>query len=570
MHTIEQTIYQEAQPNINSVYLGKNVRFTMITSRLIRFEYAEDGIFEDRQTLAVLKRNLGATRFSITADGDWHVIDTGDVIIRYLPDGNKLTKKNLNASFKLNGKEVCWYPGASAKGNLKGTIRTLDRCSGDTFFQRGKYNELYWTKFQLNDGFLSRDGWSVVDDSQNVAIVWTKDGKWVAPRPKKEFQDFYLLAYGHEYKDALADAARVFGSQPLPPRYTLGYWYCRYWAHTDIDFEEIISELDASDTPIDVVVIDMDWHLEGWTGYTWDKRYFPDPDEFLAELHRRGCRVSLNLHPADGVGRHEADFEAMAKEMKLDPKKIGKEGIPFNITDPNYMKAYFKVLHHPQEDRGVDFWWMDWQQGKTTAMRNLDTLPWINHLHWEDMQKRGKRPLIFSRFGGVGSGRYVIGFSGDTFSNWESLAYQPGFTAAAANVLYGYWSHDIGGHMPGVVEPELYLRWMQFGIYSPILRTHTTKYFPAERRFSAFPEPYRSMMLQEIRKRYEMVPYIYSENRRALDTGISLVSPLYYEYPETKEAYSEKKSYFFGSQFIVSPVVKAVDQSKEKKAGEGK
>ena len=127
--------------------------------------------------------------------------------------------------------------------------------------------------------------------------------------------------------------------------------------------------------------------------------------------------------------------------------------IPFDITDPRYMEHYFTLLHHPQEEAGVDFWWMDWQQGKTTAMPGLDTLPWINHLHWRDMERNprrgGKRPLIFSRFGGYGAGRYCIGFSGDTYSVWESLHFQPYFTATAANVLYGYWSHDIGGHHAG-------------------------------------------------------------------------------------------------------------------------
>ena len=107
---------------------------------------------------------------------------------------------------------------------------------------------------------------------------------------------------------------------------------------------------------------------------------------------------------------------------------------------------------------------------------------------------KAKRALLFHRWGGLGNHRYQIGFSGDTISVWDSLAFQPYFTATAANVGYAYWSHDIGGHMPGAIDPELYLRWIQWGIFSPILRTHTTKNPEAERRIWAYPEPYSDLM----------------------------------------------------------------------------
>ena len=210
-------------------------------------------------------------------------------------------------------------------------------------------------------------------------------------------------------------------------------------------------------------------------------------------------------------------------------------------------------------DLGVDFWWMDWQQGQKTALPGLDPLPWINHLHWRDMatnpERAGRRPLIFSRFGGIGAGRYCIGFSGDTHSVWESLQFQPYFTATAANVLYGYWSHDIGGHMPGEIDPELYTRWLQFGIFSPVVRTHTTKNPKAERRVWGYPDPYGKIMAEALRLRYEMVPYIYSEARAAYDTGLSLCRPLYYDWPEHDEAYRARDQYLFGRELLVAPVL---------------
>ena len=558
---LEQLEFKTAPARPENCVVNGKVRVSFLTPRLVRFEYASDGRFEDRESLAVMNRDLGAVELKVKWRGAQLRIESSELIVELDGDGSTpLNAENCRAFFKLSGSKITWHPGAANPGNLHGTIRTLDQCIGDRHIKWDKnQNPGKGKRIDLGNGFISRDGWNVIDDSSSAVYDLVNGAKWVVDRPEGERQDFYLFAYGHDYRQALADAAEVFGSQPLPPRFTLGYWFSRYWAYSDREIEEIIDTFDEFGVPIDVMVVDMDWHLEGWTGYTWDRRYFPDPDEFLAELHRRGCKVTLNLHPAKGVGRHEAQFPAMAAAMGVDPAKCDR--IELDLVDQRYVKNYFELLHHPEERRGIDFWWMDWQQGQKTRLKGLDPLPWLNHLHWEDMQKRGRRPLIFSRYGGPGSGRYAVGFSGDTYSNWESLAYQPYFTATAANILYGYWSHDIGGHMPGKIEPELYLRWVQFGAYSPVLRTHTTKNFESERRFFAYPQPYASLMAAVTRRRYELVPYIYSENRRAFETGISLCRGLYYDYPEEDNAYKFKNEYFFGGEMIVNPVTVPVSDT---------
>ncbi|MDD3885653.1 MAG: glycoside hydrolase family 31 protein [Victivallaceae bacterium] len=540
-----------------------NVRISIITSRFIRFEWSENGVFEDRQTLSVVNRDLGKVAFKVSKTAAGLVIDTGDVLIELTGDGKKFSAENLKVTFTQRGEKKFWQPGMDDSGNLLGSCRTLDLCDGgEKRCDMDHPESCPGEPVKLCNGLISRDGWSLIDDSTRVVIDKNGSGKWVAPRPAGERQDWYILFYGDDFAAALHDGAEVFGRQPLPPRYTLGYWWSRYWAYSDLEIEELMDGFDHNDIPIDVMVVDMDWHLEGWTGYTWDRRYFPDPDGFLKRLHERGVKITLNLHPADGVGKHEERFEEMARAMGLDPAKTDR--VKFDITDPVYMDNYFKILHHPEEKRGVDFWWMDWQQGESTAMKGLDTLPWINQLHWEDMLGRRdrKRPLIFSRFGGIGAGRYAIGFSGDTYSTWASLAYQVYFTATAANVLYGYWSHDIGGHL-GVCDPERYVRWTQFGAFSPILRTHTTKTPLGERRPWAFAEPYSLLLAAAIRRRYEMTPYIYSEMAEATRSGISLCRPLYYFDPSDDECYKHDQEYGFGSGMIVNPVVAPVEPESE-------
>jgi alpha-glucosidase len=577
---------QPAAPAENTVCFGR-ARFQFMTSRLVRMEWAEDSCFEDRPTLAVVNRQFDPVDFQAETHGQTLTLKTDSLTLTYTDDGKRFCKDNLSVVFELDGERVLWDPASPQTGNLGSTLRTLDGVNGNYKNERvsnpdylenklgkGQCGEpgQSFTEFtrmpvpvDLGIGLLSRDGWALIDDSANVVLAPVQGQQWVQERPAGTRQDLYLLAYGHDYKAALADGAEIFGRQPLPPRYAFGYWWSRYWAYSDEEIEGLVDSFDAMKVPMDVMVIDMDWHLEGWTGYTWDRRYFPDADEFLAEMKNRNMKVTLNLHPADGVGRHEEQFETMAQAMGVDSQTADK--VEFNITDPNYMNAYFEHLHHPDERRGVDFWWMDWQQGETTAMKGLDTLPWINHLHWQDMadnpDRGDKRPLIFSRYGGVGAGRYCIGFSGDTHSTWDSLAYQPYFTATASNVLYGYWSHDIGGHMPGEIEPELYTRWMQYGMYSPVLRTHTTKNPDAERRVWEYPDPYNQIMMDVIRQRYELVPYIYSESRQAFDNGISLCRPMYYDYPEQEAAYRARNQYMFGDQMLVAPVISPADAASE-------
>ena len=546
----------DANPNPNNVFELGQARFTLLSSRMVRLEWAADSQFEDRPSFAAVHRNCPTVHSTYEQKGKIHIIRTKYLVITYEPNGKRLTKNNISIRFQHDKRKAEWFPGLKDKANLGGTIRTLDETKGNRIHIQGPKRK--WVEIDLGQGLLSRSGWSVIDDSKTIVL----ENGWVTNRPDGERQDLYFIGYGQDFKNGLVDSARVFGKQPLPPRYAFGYWYSRYWAYTDKEIEEVVENHDKADIPLDVMVIDMDWHLEGWTGYTWDRRYFPDPQDLLQWLRDQELKITLNLHPADGVAPHEEQFIKMAR--KLGHKNM-KKAIPFDCTDKKFMKAYFEILHHPMEDDGVDFWWMDWQQGEETKLPGLDPLPWLNHLHWEDKAKRSKekRPLCFSRFGGLGSGRYPVGFSGDTVIAWETLAYQPYFTATAANVHYGYWSHDIGGHMPGTVPPELYLRWIQFGAYSPILRTHTTKDPNSERRIHEFPAEFSSLMIKAIKERYELVPYIYTECRKAMDTALSLCRPMYFEHSEEKEAYNAKGQYYFGDKMIVAPVTSPVDDKNE-------
>ena len=306
---------------------------------------------------------------------------------------------------------------------------------------------------------MARFGWAVVDDSRS--LVFTPDG-WLEPRQTPGNIDLYFFGYGLDFSACLGDFQQVAGGVPLIPRWILGNWWSRYWQYSEAELLGLMDEFKAYDVPLSVCIVDMDWHLtqtgntsSGWTGYTWNRLLFPDPPAFLAALHARGLKTALNLHPAEGIHPHEEQYIDFARWMGLDPED--GEPIRFDCADRRFMQGYFELLHHPLEAQGVDFWWLDWQQGARTSLPGLDPLWWLNHLHFYDAARGGgKRPFIFSRWGGLGNHRYPIGFSGDTVVGWDALDFQPAFTAAAANVGYGWWSHDLGGHMGGVEDDELY------------------------------------------------------------------------------------------------------------------
>ncbi len=527
--------------NPKSVVVSGDARFTILTPRLLRLEWSETGEFEDRSSYAFpTRRTSDPPRFTTQVDEDTLAVDTGALMLRYRQGSGRFTARNLSIAFSLDGERQTWAPGMPNPSNLRGTRRTLDECEGDA---------------ALDEGILSRAGWALFDDSGNVLF----DGAgWVAPRPDREAQDWYFFGYGHDYKAALSDYVRFGGPIPLIPRFVLGAWWSRYWEYSAQDLQGLVQGFEEHDLPLDVLVIDMDWHTpHSWTGYTWNRDLFPDPPAFLKWVRDRGLRVTLNLHPAEGVQSFEEIYPRFAKAMGADP--ASGEPIPFRITDKKFVKHYFELLHHPMEEDGIDFWWMDWQQGESSEVKGLDPLTWINHLHFCDSTRRGQRPMLYSRWGGLGNHRYPIGFSGDTYAGWPALQFQPYFTATASNVAYGWWSHDIGGHMGGATEPELYARWVQFGALSPCLRLHATKDPCTERRPWKYPaEAYRAAK-EAFHWRYRLLPYIYTMARLASDTGLSLCRPMYYEYPEEDAAYVARYQYFFGDQMIAAPIVHPAD-----------
>ena len=547
-----------------NIVLWRDYRITILDSRLFRIEKDIKHDFIDDATLSVWFRDMPKREYSVCISDNECRIDTG---VCSLIVAN--TRKDCRVVFDGISHTI------DNTDNLKGTYRTLDNCDGDIWVYEwvGKDAVPVDKKIELENGVCSRKGVAVMDDSGTPFLF--PDGTVHANAHTGS--DEYVFAFGHDYRGAVRSLFSICGRPPVLPDYVFGNWWSRYHAYSDCEYLGLLNKFEEENIPFTVVTIDMDWHYSfdvddvfgisekglntdyyggnnGWTGYTWNKNLFPDYRKFLKQIKKKRYAVTLNLHPALGVRWWEKQYYEFARAIGVDPET--KKKIDFDITDNRFINAYFEILHKPYEKEGVDFWWIDWQQGQKCAINGLDPLWSLNHYHFLGAAAEGKNPVILSRYAGVGSHRYPLGFSGDTYMSWKTLDYLPYFTATATNIGYTWWSHDIGGHQKGVKDDELYVRFVQFGVFSPVNRLHcmdseiVTKSPDAYGAAGAVAEKF-------LRLRHKLIPFLYSENVKTSLFGNALIEPLYYRW-DVEQAYKLKNEYIFGNSLLVAPVTEKI------------
>ena len=506
-----------------------SARFTVITPTLIRMEYAADRRFVDAPSYFAVQRAPRFRAATITNDGRTATIDTGALELRYEADGQPFGPNNLTA--KVRGRER-FSPASPKTENLGGASRTLDFWKG-----AGK----------LDDGILTRAGWYVLDDSRGPLL----EHGWIQER-ESSARDWYLFGYGHDYRAALSSLTAVAGPVPMPRKYALGVWYSRYWRYSAAELQTIAKEYAEHDFPLDVMVLDMDWHRAGWTGWSWNHELIPEPEQLLRAFHDSGLATTLNLHPADGVGPHEDAYPAFMRALGQEPAT--RATLPFDAADERYMKALFATVLAPLTQQGVDFYWLDWQQAPfTRSAPTLANLPWLNELFLRASRRADARGLSFSRWGGFGDHRHPIHFSGDAATSFEMLAFEVPFTATSSNSGLFFWTHDIGGHV-GPRDEEAYARWCQFGALSAALRSHSSRAADLDRRPWAYAAWAEASMKTSFQLRARLFPYIYSSVWQATQSSWPLIRAPYLDEPDAAEAYRQPQQYALGDTLLVAPV----------------
>jgi alpha-glucosidase (family GH31 glycosyl hydrolase) len=331
--------------NKDAIVSGKNYRFTILTDALFRYEWAEDGQFEDRASTFAVNRDLPVPEFRVLDNGEDSLeIITSRFHLSY--DKKRFSPSGLLVDVK--GKLTLWgsqWRYGDFGGTLGGTARTLDGADG---------------RIPMGSGVVSRKGYACIDDSGTMMF----DGNgWVGARKSGDRGDGYLFCYGHDYKDAIKAYYKISGSQPLLPRWALGNWWSRYHPYSADEYLTLMDKFREERIPLSVGVLDMDWHWvhdkrvthAGWTGYSFDRNLFPDPAAFGREMHKRDLKITLNDHPHNGVHAFEDSYEEMAMAVNHDTSHHNP--ILFDPTNPKFFKAFFDVLHRNVEKDACDFWW---------------------------------------------------------------------------------------------------------------------------------------------------------------------------------------------------------------------
>lgn len=544
-------------PQTNPIVVG-NTRITVITPALFRLEYAMQGRFVDEQTLFACNRDSLCNDFTFSEVApNRYQVETDFFRLQFDNDGFPAVGRYNMALYLKNadGTETDLKSRSNSGKNLGGAISTLDMVKD---------------RVPTQNGLLSREGWYVIDDTGKDLVIDNR----LALRDRTHVIDRYYFMYGRDFKAAFAALGAISGHVPMTRKYMHGSWYCRWWDYTADEYLQLVDDYDKNDFPIDNIVFDMGWHLQkeattgtgasvsrGWTGYTWNPRYIPDPEGLMRTMHERGLSVSVNDHPHDGIRPHEEGYADFLREIRREkPELIVNDSIvPFDLGDETYMKYFFKYTHEPSERKGVDFWWLDWQQSSMYP-RVLGTttpsLAWINKLYYDRSKRDGLRGASYSRWAGWGDHRYPIQFSGDSFANWNLLAFEVELTATSGNAGCYYWAHDIGGFYggSGPEYPELYARWTQFGAMSASLKIHCTRDPKLDRRPWMQGEAATRSLRAAYHLRSRLFPYIYSSVRQTHETMLPLIRQMYIDYPEADEAYENPQQYLFGDLLLVAPI----------------
>lgn len=539
-----------------------NARFDVISPHVIRAEYASNGIFEDRPTINVQNRNQGSVAHTAAVVNGWLEITTSAMKLRYQVGSGNFGGSNLQVLVNTGG-----MSGATGNVDWNEWHGVKDRSPNNLGAWYRAFDNPAWLP-ELHDGILDRDGWFNLDDTSAAVLA---DG-WPQPRAEgRTYRDGYIFAYGRDYKRAMQEFVKLTGRIPMLPVKAFGNWYSKYEAIGDSTYRNtLIPRFRSEQVPLDVLIIDTDWKAPGaWSGWNWNTSLFPDPAGFLAWTGQQGLLTGLNIHPgidswADPMYQQAQD-DAGGTLREQGWNLCGIACFTWNLAREDHAWSFLN-LHAPFDQQGNDIWWLDWCcENLYVDNPGLTPDTWANQVYADSFRIRGKRPMILSRIGASNGSRdnatapgawaehrNTIQFTGDTPGNWDILAYLTRVTQRHQNIGMAYVSHDIGSFHGDTLSDDLYMRWVQFGTFAPILRLHSD-------HAPRLPWEYASVKAHAVKFlqiRHALIPYLYKLSREAYETGLGLTRPMYIDWPGESNAYSASyaSQYMLGDALLVSPI----------------
>ena len=521
-----------------AMILGTNFRITVLTERLIRLEFSPAGTFNDLKTELVSFRNFDVPVFSKKEDDTYLEVETSYFKLSYDKGTDfkgTMVNPSKNLRIEIKNTSVTWYYGCPEAKNFYGSNISAEKKT---------------TENAENKGLYSIDGVVSFDDSDSYRI----NELGSVEEPIKDNKDIYVFAYNKDFGLVVNDYFKLTGLPALIPRYALGNWWSRDIAYTADEVKELVGNFEKYDIPISVFLFDKEWHITETdniknieTGFTFNDKLIPEPKELIDFLHQKGIRVGLQTNIKDGIFPHEAHYQDFKNFLEYQG-----EGIIFiDPLNPKFLDALLKYGLQPLEEFGVDFFWNDLKD-----FESIHKLWILNYYMFKNLSRNpAKRGMILARNPLKAVHRYPVSYAGVSKVSWENFTSTPFFNLSASNIGACWWSHDVGGYIDGIEDPELYIRSVQLGVFSPILRFHAAggKYYKRE--------PWKwekhtgKIVGRYLRLRHRLTSYLYTEAYKYHKTGTMIFQPFYYYKPEVIDDNLYKIEYFFGSELFVSPII---------------
>lgn len=389
----------------------------------------------------------------------------------------------------------------------------------------------------------------------------------------------YHFFYGPDLDQVIAGYRAVTGDAPLMARWTWGLWQSKERYQTQEELVGIAERYRAMRVPIDVVVQDWQyWQPGQWGSHQFDPKRYPDPKAMIARLRALDMHTAISVWPRFDIGT--ANLAALDAAGAAYPRVYRNvypagEGRWYDPFSARGRALYWRQISDALGRIGFDAWWLDASEaelgGRWGEMRDVTTgagpgaelynaYPLMHTSAVHDGARAdypGKRPVILTRSAFAGQQRNAaITWSGDIHGSWDVLKAQ---VPAALNFsLSGipYWSSDTGGFFGG--EPrdpayaELFTRWLQFAVFTPMFRIHGTG---PGKEIWAFDAGVQPNLVDAVRLRYRLLPYIYSLSWQITDRRATMMRPLVMDFAGDREARLSDDQYMFGPAFLVSPVL---------------
>ena len=357
---------QNLMSDTRVVFKGVNYRITILSERLVRFEYSLNGEFYDGATEIVHNRVFPVPNIKTEQDDKYLVITTKYFILQYAkekPFKGPSFAPDSNLKVKLVNTDKIWYYNHPEARNFKGSTFSI---------------EDFGTETVLSNGLYSTDGFAVLDDSHTMFI----DADGYMSQNTTNRIDLYLFAYRRDFGLCLKDYFTLTGFPPMLPRYALGIWWNRDQIYSFSDTQKLVKTFNKFDVPISVLLLSEFWHRKDKnnynlykTGYSFNEELFPDPKEFTQYMHERGIRIGLNIDGSEGISNMNNGYVQMCQDLNLPTNQV----IPFRVLSKDFIASYLENLIAPLYDLGIDFFWID--------SKDEITVRALNYYHFNDYKK---------------------------------------------------------------------------------------------------------------------------------------------------------------------------------------